>query len=186
MVMVMKKRLSTDNVVLAVIDIQGNLAQAMVDKGLLFENVQKLIKGMTVLDIPIIVTEQIPEKLGATIKEIDNLLDGVKKISKASFSCCKNQQFVNTLNALKRRQVLITGIETHICVYQTALDLLQAGYGVHLVADAVSSRTALNREVGINKICDAGASMTSTETAIFELLRTAEDSRFKDIFKIVK
>ena len=93
---------------------------------------------------------------------------------------------MDTLASLKRRQVLITGIETHICVFQTAVDLLTMGYGVHLVADAVSSRTALNRDVGTRKICDAGASLTSTETILFELLQTAEDSRFKEIFKIVK
>jgi nicotinamidase-related amidase len=183
---VTKKRLSADNSVLVIIDIQGNLAQAMFDKGLLFENVQKLIKGMNVFNIPIVVTEQIPEKLGPTIQEIASLLGGVDKISKASFSCCKNKQFMNTLNSLKRRQILLTGIETHICVYQTAVDLLRLGYGVHLVADAVSSRTALNREVGIGKICENGASLTSTETVLFELLKTAENARFKEIFKIVK
>jgi nicotinamidase-related amidase len=181
-----KKRLSADNTVLVIVDIQGNLAQAMVDKDLLFENVQKLIRGMNVFNIPIVITEQIPEKLGATIPEIARLLSGVEKISKASFSCCKNEQFVNKLGVLKKRQVLISGIETHICVYQTAIDLLQAGYGVHCVADAVSSRTSLNREVGIRKICEAGAMLTSTETILFELLQTADDSRFKEIFKIVK
>lgn len=183
---IIDKRLSIEKTVLVIIDIQGNLAQAMTDKLLLFENVQKLIKGMQAFAIPIVVTEQTPQKLGSTISDIQSLLTGIEKLSKASFSCCKNQHFVNKLSSLKRRQVLLAGIETHICVYQTAMDLIQAGYEVHIIGDAVSSRTPQNREIGIQKMRDGGAVLTSTETILFELLQTAEDARFKEIFKIVK
>jgi nicotinamidase-related amidase len=90
------------------------------------------------------------------------------------------------LSALKRGQILLAGIEAHICVYQTAVDLVQGGYEVHCVIDAVSSRTPPNRDIGIRKICENGATLTSTEMVLFELLQTAEDARFKEIFKIVK
>ena len=179
------KKIAIENAVLVVIDIQGNLAHVMTDKSLLFENVKKLIKGMHIFEIPIVVTEQIPEKLGSTIPEIAGLLIGSEKISKACFSCCKNPIFVNKLNALKRRQVLLAGIEAHICVYQSAIDLMQAGYEVHCVVDVVSSRTPQNRDIGIQKMRAGSAALTSTETVLFELLQTAEDERFKEIFKIV-
>lgn len=182
----MSKQLLVENCILVIIDIQGNLAHAMAEKELLFENVKKLIDGMKVFDIPIVVTEQVPEKLGSTIPEIGDQLQDTEKISKATFSCCKNQLFVNRLSALKRNQIILTGIETHICVYQTACDLMQTGYEVHCVVDAVSSRTTLNWKVGIQKMLAGGAKLTSTETILFELLKTAEDIRFKEIFKIVK
>jgi isochorismate hydrolase len=90
------------------------------------------------------------------------------------------------LTALNRRQILMTGIEAHVCAYQTTMDLLEKGYEVHLVADAVSSRTIRNREIGIQKLKDSGAVLTSAEMALFELLKTAGDPKFKEIFKIVK
>lgn len=182
----MIKRLGVENTTLVVVDIQGNLAQAMTGKDHLFENTKKLIRGAQVFDIPIVVTEQLPEKLGPTIPEIASLLEDCEKITKACFSCCKNQIFMTKLGTQKRRQILLAGIEAHICVYQTAVDLIEAGYEVHCVADAVSSRTAQNRHIGIEKMRSGGAAITSMETVLFELLATAEDSRFKEIFKIVK
>lgn len=178
--------LDIKNTILIVTDIQGNLAQVMLDKALLFDNTKKLIKGIRVFNIPIIVTEQLPEKLGPTVPELADLLQDVDKISKASFSCCKNSAFMNRLSHLRRRRILLTGIEAHICVYQTAVDLLAAGYEVHCVADAVSSRTALNKRIGLRKMCDCGAALTSTEIVLFELLQTAESPQAKEIFKIVK
>jgi nicotinamidase-related amidase len=185
-VALMGERLSIENTFLVIIDIQGNLAQVMIDKLLLFENVQRLIKGMRLFAIPIVVTEQTPQKLGTTTPEIQSLLAGFEKLSKTSFSCCKNQPFMNKLSSLKRNQVLLAGIEAHICVYQTAIDLIQCGYEVHIIGDAVSSRTMQNREIGIQKMRDGGAALTSTETILFELLQTAEHVRFKEISKIVK
>jgi len=93
---------------------------------------------------------------------------------------------MKALKAAGRRQVLLCGIETHVCVYQTAVDLLGFGYDVHVVADAVSSRTSLNRKIGIEKMRDEGARLASTEMVLFELVRTADDPKFKEIFKIVK
>jgi len=178
--------LSRTAAVLILIDFQGKLAQAMVDQENLFANSVKLIQGFQTLNLPIMVTEQTPEKLGPTIPRLAGELTDVQPIAKETFSCWANTSFHDRLESLTRRHVILTGIECHICVYQTALDLVRSGYTVHLVADAVSSRTAENREVGIQAIKSAGAQITSTEMVLFELLRTAADPKAKDIFKIVK
>ena len=178
--------LSRTAAVLIMIDFQGNLAEAMHDKENLFANNVKLIQGFKALSLPVMVTEQIPAKLGPTISQLASLLDDVKPVAKETFSCWANRDFRDRLESLTRRHVVLTGIECHICVYQTALDLMAEGYSVHLVADAVSSRTPENREIGMQAIKSAGAQITSTEMVLFELLRTAADPKAKDIFKIVK
>lgn len=178
--------LNKDNTLLLVIDFQGNLAQAMHDKESLFENARKIIQGAKVFDIPIIATEQIPAKLGATIPEIARHLEGIAPIPKESFSCLGEPRFLAELDRSGRREVLLTGIEAHVCVYQTAMDLLAAGYAVQIVADAVSSRSKTNKKIGIKRMKAEGARLTSTEMALFELLGSAADPLFKEIFKIVK
>jgi nicotinamidase-related amidase len=176
--------LSRESTLLIVVDIQGNLARVMDDQALLIENNQKLIRGMHVLGIPVLLTEQNP--LGATIPEIADLLPGVRAITKDAFNCCSEEKFMSAVRILNRRQILMTGIEAHVCVYQTAIDLLAMGYEVHLAADAVSSRTARNREIGIRKLIAAGAVLTSAEMALFELLKTAADPKAKEVFRIIK
>jgi nicotinamidase-related amidase len=171
---------------LVMIDFQGNLAQAMHDKEKLFDNNVKLIKGFQTFNLPIVVTEQTPAKLGPTIPRLAEALGDFRPIVKESFSCWDNADFRDLLESLSRRHVVLTGIESHICVYQTALDLMKHGYSVHLVTDAVSSRTPENRRVGIGAVKNAGAFLTSTEMVLFELLRTAADPKSKEIFKIVK
>lgn len=178
--------LSRAAAVLIIIDIQGNLAQAMFDKDNLFANNIKLIKGFKTLGLPIVITEQTPEKLGNTLDAIAAELAGIKPIAKESFSCWPNADFHEQLEALSRRHVVLTGIETHVCVYQTALELLANGYSVHLVSDAVSSRTPENRQIGINAMKSAGAQIASTEMVLFELLRSAADPKAREIFKIAK
>ena len=178
--------LSRTAAVLIMIDFQGNLAQAMHNKENLFAQNVRLIQGFKTLNLPIIVTEQIPSKLGPTIAQLAQELGDVKPVAKETFSSWANQEFRERLESLTRRHVVLTGIECHVCVYQTALDLLHNGYNVHLVSDAVSSRTPENRNVGIAAIKSAGAQITSTEMVLFELLRTAADPKAKEIFKIVK
>ena len=172
--------------VLVIIDIQGNLAQAMFDKENLFVNTVKLIKGFKVLNLPIIVTEQIPQKLGPTLPQVAAELGSFNPIAKESFSCLDEKNFKKALEAAGRRHVVLIGIECHVCVYQTALDLISNGYTVHLVVDAVSSRTPENRQIGIDAMKSAGAHITSMEMVLFELLRTAADLNAKEFFKIVK
>ena len=176
--------LTRENTVLVVIDIQGNLARAMDDRTFLIENNQKLVKGTQLLGIPAMVTEQVP--LGPTIPEIAELLPGVEAITKDTFNCCGEEKFMDAVRTLNRRQILITGIEAHVCVYQTAMDLMARGYEVHLAADAVSSRTPRNREIGVRRLTAAGAILTSAEMALFELLKTAADPEAKALFKIIK
>jgi len=178
--------LEADSCVLVVIDIQGKLAQLMYRKEALFENAQKLIKGAQILEVPIIVTEQYPKGLGPTIPEIAALFLNFKPLPKVAFSCCGDEGFRQELMAVNRRQILICGIETHVCVYQTTVDLLASGYEVEVVADVVSSRTAENREIALQRIRDEGAGTTSVEMALFELMKAAEGPKFKEVSKIVK
>ena len=182
----MPTMLATDNTVLAVIDIQDRLARVMPDRDKLVQNVQKLIKGILVFDIPVILTEQYPAGLGPTLPEIAGLLTGVQPIEKVCFNCCDEPAFQKKIESLKRQQVLIAGIEAHICVYQTAVALKQAGYEVQVVADCVSSRDVENKMVSLFKMGSAGISPTTTEMALFELLRVAKGDKFKQISDIVK
>jgi len=179
--------LDIDNAVLVVIDVQGKLAQLMDQKETLFANLERMIKGAQILEIPILWTEQVPEKLGQTTPAIRELLvETIQPISKSSFSCCGHPPFMEQFKAIKRHQVLITGIEAHICVYQTVLNLLEQHYEIHVVSDAVSSRIAANKQIGLERMQEAGAYLTSAEMALFELLRVAEGPQFKAIAKLVK
>lgn len=177
--------LNVEDTVLLVIDIQGKLAELMYERDRLFDSAGRLIQGAGVLEVPIIWTEQNPDGLGPTVAPIASLLDP-PAIPKRSFSCWGEPRFVEEMKKLNRRQVLLSGIETHVCVYQTAADLLEQGYDVHVVSDAVSSRTAENRRIGLRKMEHLGAAITSVECALFELLRVAEGDKFKAILRIVK
>ncbi len=171
---------------LAVIDVQGKLAQLVVDKEALFKNIRILIQAAQILNIPVLWCQQVPEALGPTVPEIAELLPGSEPINKASFSCCGQEQFNAELNALGKEQVLLCGIETHVCIYQTAMDLMEGGLDVTIVADAVSSRTAQNRQIALTRLAAEGAHISSTEMALFELLKTAKHPQFKDIAKLIK
>lgn len=178
--------LSRNSAVLVAIDFQGNLFQAMNDRDNLLMNAVKVIKGAAIFNVPIIVTEQVPQKLGPTIAPIAGELNDYQPVGKENFSCWENKKFREKLEAFSRSNVIITGIECHVCVYQTAVDLIENGYIVHVVADAVSSRTKANSEIGLAAMKSRGAHLTSTEMVLFELLRTAADPRSRDLFKIVK
>ncbi|MBD3288217.1 isochorismatase family protein [candidate division KSB1 bacterium] len=178
--------LDKNNVVLIIVDVQGKLSQIMYKKEDLFENLRKIIQGAKVLEIPVIWNEQLPEKLGETAPELKALLTDNEPIRKECFSCWNEPNFVDRLNNVNRKQVLLVGIETHVCVYQTAADLLEQGYEVHVVSDAVSSRKKSDKKVGLEKMKDLGAQMTSVETALFEMLHVARGPQFKEIIRIVK
>lgn len=178
--------LSIDNTALVLIDVQGKLAQIMHNKEALFKQLQTAIKGMQALNVPVLWLEQYPAGLGPTIPELAELLGAQKPMAKMSFSGCGSEAFMQALKASGRRQVLLTGIEAHVCVYQTARELLAAGYEVEVVADCVSSRAAENRQIGLDKMRAAGVGITCVETALFELLRTAEAPKFKEVAKLLK
>lgn len=172
--------------VLVVVDIQGRLAHLMVEREQLFDNARKAILGAKALQLPILCTEQVPDKLGPTIPEIAEHLEGITPIPKKAFSCAGDPGFNTALEATGRRQVLLCGIETHICVYQTARDLLGRGYDVRLLADAVSSRTERNRDIALETMRALGARLTTVEMALFEMLGVADGDVFRQVSRIVK
>lgn len=186
--------LSTENTLLVLIDVQEKLTAVMYERERLITNLTKLLKGMKILQVPVLCMEQNPAKMGPTIAPVMSLLDGITPFTKTTFSCCGCDAFNTALQQSERKQVLIAGIEAHVCVYQTAVALIRDGYAVEVVSDAVSSRHIEDCTIGIEKIRDCGrhsvgsgqGHITTVEIALFELLRSAEHAKFRDILKIVK
>ncbi len=178
--------LTADASVLLLIDIQGNLAQLMHDRQTLFKNLQILIKSARILELPIVWMEQIPEKLGHTVPAVAGLLRDRRPLAKTTFSCCGDADIMTAIEGSGRRQVLVTGIETHICVYQSTRDLLQRGFEVHVISDAVSSRVIENKEIGLARMKQEGALISSVEMALFEMLQEAAGDRFRQVVKLLK
>jgi len=178
--------LDRDKAVLILIDVQEKLTAVVAERDALVANLCKLVQGMRALDVPVIWLEQNPDGLGPTVPELKEHLSGLRPITKLSFSCWGEAPFRAALEGLGRQQALLCGIEAHVCVNQTALDLLAQGYRVQVVEDAVSSRVLSNKEAALAKLRAAGAVVTTTEMAFFELLRVAEGPAFKAILKIVK
>jgi nicotinamidase-related amidase len=166
---------------LVVIDVQEAFAKA-VER---FEEVARqtaiLVRGARVLELPVLVTEQYPRGLGDTVPEVRDALGDAQRLPKTVFSAAQADGF----DLQGRDQALVCGIETHVCVNQTAHDLLAGGVEVHVAVDAVSSRTSANRELGLRKMEESGAIITSVETALFELLGAAGSDEFKAIQKLV-
>lgn len=178
--------LSIDTAALVLVDIQGRLAELMHDRDRLFSSARKLVRGARTLGLPVLWTEQLPDKLGETSPEVKAELSGLSPIVKKHFSCCGDDAFHRELQRANRKQVVVAGIEAHICVYQTVLDLLNFGYEVHVAADAVSSRSERDYEIALRRMLEEGARLSSAEMALFELLRVAEGEKFREILKIVK
>lgn len=170
----------------ALIDVQGKLATAMHEKESLLRHLQILLQGARLLGVPIIWVEQYPQGLGPTLPEISQLLDGLEPIEKTCFSACGSDHFRQALRNSGARSVLLAGIESHVCVYQTARDLLAAGYFVEVAADAVSSRTPDNRAAGLQRMAADGAGLMTTEMVLFEWLREAGSAEFKAISRLVR
>ncbi len=179
--------LDRNKAVLVVIDVQEKLCRAMDGTVLeqLTRNVTILQEAAREMGIPVIATEQYVKGLGETIPALKEQLTD-PALEKMTFSCCGESPFPDRLRALGKTQVIITGMETHVCVLQTVLELLEAGYTVHLVRDAVMSRRKENWLIGIETARAAGAVITSTETALFQLLRTAGTDEFKKLSKLVR
>ena len=178
--------LTTAHTLLLVIDVQGKLADLAWRAETIQKNVGTLIDGSKVLGIPMVATEQYPKGLGSTIPSIFEKMDGARVIEKDSFSCCANYDFEVMLTEMHKTDIIVCGIETHVCVYQTVRDLLALGYNVHLVTDAVSSRTEENWKLGVRNCEKLGAKLTGVEMLLFELLRVSGSDQFKAISKLVK
>ena len=178
----MSGRLEADRTILIVVDVQEAFRKAIPD----FERIAKatatLIEGAEAIGIPVVITEQYPKGLGETVPEVaEHLPDGVQPLEKVVFAASEAEGF----DLEGRDQGLICGIETHVCVNQTALDLLASGVDVQVAEDAVGSRTEKNKRVGLHKMEVAGATLTSVETALFELLGRAGTDEFKQVQRLI-
>ncbi|MFS1443474.1 MULTISPECIES: hydrolase [unclassified Vibrio] len=178
--------LMRQNAGLVVVDIQGKLARLVDDSDSLISNCGKLIQGAQALDLPIISLEQNPEKLGATVDELNDLLSDAKPIPKFTFNACDEPKFVEAVQAKDVDTWLVCGIEAHICVYQTALGLLDLGYKVQVVDDCISSRTALNKKLAISRLRDAGVQITGLEMSLYELVKDCRAPAFKLILSLIR
>jgi nicotinamidase-related amidase len=173
--------------VVVVIDVQEAYRRVLHDWEPVVRAVSVLVQGATALGVPVLTTEQYPKGLGHTVPEVAEYLPrGVTPIEKLSLSCCGTPLFLSTLAHLRRRQVILAGIETHACVNQTAHDLIAAGYAVHAPRDATSSRHAADAAIGWDKILGAGGVPATVESALLELVRTAESPDFKVIQRLVR
>jgi len=176
-------KLDRERAALVVVDIQEAFRKAVPSFDAVAGSAATLVQGAEAMGIPIVVTEQYPKGLGHTVPEVaDHLPIGLKPIEKVRFSAAEAEGF--DLNG--RDQALVCGIETHVCVNQTVLDLLDRGIEVEVVGDAVGSRTDDNRELGLHKVEQAGAVLTSVETALFELLGGSDAAEFKQVQALVK
>jgi nicotinamidase-related amidase len=170
-----------------VIDMQEGFRGIIPDFAQVAANIGVFLRGAKILDVPVIVTEQYPKGLGRTAEEILFALDPEHApLEKTAFSSCGAAGFLASLKELDIKQVIVCGIEAHICVNQTTHDLLDAGFQVHLLADCISSRYQYNKRIGIKKMARSGALLSSVEMALFELMRDSKHEHFKEIQALVK
>ena len=179
-------RLKREDAVLVMIDFQERLMPAMKDHEQLEDSVCKLVSGIRTLDVPVLVTQQYTKGLGPTVTVISEALGEFSPIEKTDFSAAGELDFLEILNEIGRTSIILCGIETHVCVAQTALTLLELGYDVFLVEDAVSSRSKTDKKTAINRMIQAGARPVTVVAVLFELLVTAKAEEFKEISRIVK
>ncbi|MFN2443072.1 MAG: hydrolase [Thermoanaerobaculia bacterium] len=183
------RRIDRSQALLAIIDVQEKFSGVIDGFDPLRRNVERLIRGCHILGVPLAMTEQYPKGLGETVAELKTTLEqtyATKPAQKMCFSGQACDEFANQLVSAGRKQILLAGIETHVCIWQTAIDLLDAGYDVFIVADAVSSRTAFNREIALRRLEAEGAKLTTTEMVLFEMTVEAGTEEFRAISKLVK
>ncbi|RHW33431.1 hydrolase [Lysinibacillus yapensis] len=178
--------LQKDETLLVLIDIQGKLAEIVHDSESVIDHIAKVAEGVQILGLPVLWLEQYPKGLGPTVEKIANVLPNQKPIEKITFSAYDTPEFVEQLEATGRKKVLLAGIETHICVYQTAAQLIQNGFEVEVLADCTSSRTQKSHDIGLQKMMQLGVKLTTVEMALFEMLQIAKGDHFKAISKLVK
>jgi nicotinamidase-related amidase len=180
--------LERDRAILVVIDVQEKLCVAMDHKVLhrLTRNIGILLETAAELSVPVLVTEQYVKGLGPTLAELKEKAAAAPCYEKMAFSCCGSAEFVEAIKASGRTQVIVTGMETHVCVLQTVIELRDAGFDVHLVKDAVMSRSKQNWQTAVEAMGYMGAVPTSTESAMFQLLKVAGTEEFKKLSKLVR
>lgn len=177
--------INREDCVLLIIDIQERLAKVMDDKDKVVKNTSILLEASAILNIPVIITEQYPKGLGSTLEEIKDIRQGVKIFEKNSFTAY-TEDVKKELESLGKKKIIITGMETHVCVLQTSRDLILSGYDIHIAKDAVASRTRDNYENALELMREMGGVISNTETLVFDLLKKSGTPEFKSISKLIK
>jgi nicotinamidase-related amidase len=182
-------RLHRADTFLLIIDVQEKLMPVIDGHAEVARNIERLVRGFKVLDVPPLLTEQYIKGIGPTIAPIRRAFEetfGYEPIEKNCFSGYGCAEFVTELRLLQKKQAVVAGVETHVCVYQTVVDLLANGYEVTIVADAVGSRAASNKDVAIRRMTAEGAKLSSTEMVLFEMLVSAGTDEFREIARLIK
>ncbi|MDO8880800.1 MAG: isochorismatase family protein [Coriobacteriia bacterium] len=177
---------SRESAVLVLVDMQDRLADVMDRRDAVVGASALLARVAGALRMPVIVTRQYPRGLGDTVPELADAVGSHSPVDKMTFDCLREPAFAEQLRATGRRQVVLTGMEAHICITQTALALLSAGYDVHVVADAVCSRCDVDRDVTLERLRVAGATVTVAESVIYEALGEAGTPEFRAVLELVK
>ncbi|TYO99983.1 nicotinamidase-related amidase [Geothermobacter ehrlichii] len=187
MAMLDRFKLDPHQAVLLVVDVQEKLAPTFPEKDYrsMLATIDMLLQGAAELKMPVVTTEQYPQGLGPTVAELERACAG-GVIEKTSFGCCGEPAFGRKLRELGRSQVIVTGVEAHICVYQTVLGLLESGYHVHLVRDGICSRIPADRRTALGLARAAGATVTCAETVLFQLVADARADAFKAVSKLIR
>jgi nicotinamidase-related amidase len=179
-------KLDKNGSVLVVVDVQDKLLSAIHDRRAVIDGTVKMTKIAQALGVPVIVTEQYPKGLGPTDPQISALFSAFAPLEKTVFSCFGAPGFAAALEAAGAKTLVLTGIEAHICVQQTALAALHRGFGVHIIADAIGSRTPANKELGLAKIRQAGGVISTIEIALYEWLERSDGPEFKAVLPLIK
>ncbi len=182
----MSQLLSIDNALLLVIDIQDKFKPILFNADQVVQGTQQMIRGCHYLGVPVIVSEQYPKGLGHTVLELKNTLTDTDLVfEKNHFGCCDEPLIEEKLLGFERKQILVCGIEAHICVNQTVVRLLELGYQVYLIEDAIGTRYPRNYDVALRKLAQLGAIPSSVEMALFELMRTSQHPQFKAVQQLI-
>ena len=179
-------KITSEHSIGLVIDFQEKLVSHMYESQQIIMNTGILLQGLQILEIPLIATQQYTKGLGSTVINLSQYLSGIPVIEKLSFSCCGEPDFMNELRSHRKKFVIVAGIETHVCVLQTATDLIESGYKPVIIEDCVSSRKQGDKETALSRIRDEGAIISSCESILFELCQIAGTDKFKAISKLVK
>ncbi|GAB4174025.1 MAG: isochorismatase family protein [Wenzhouxiangellaceae bacterium] len=179
-------RLAVETSLLLVVDVQGRLARLVHQSERMIRRQRVLIRGCRALGVPVLWAEQLPDKLGSTVDELQESLEGLQPFCKSSFGCLGDAALARAIEDSGRQQILLCGIETHICVWQTAAALKASGREVHLIIDATSSRDPESRQVGIQRMRSIGVWPSVAEMALFELMRDATHPKFREIVALLK
>ena len=179
-------RIKAQDALFCLVDVQERLFPHIENKDELEKNLITLVKGLKVLDIPFIVNEQYKKGIGETIPSLRELVDEYPHFEKTTFSCYKNEETIDAINEMNKKVVIVAGIETHVCVLQTCIDLLEGGFEVVLVTDCCTSRKQNDTDMAITRLVQAGVIPTTYESLLFELTLNAKNPCFKEISSLVK